>query len=117
LDIAVFELCHHFLPVRNIERARKRFAVRLSHSAIRRPAPGCTRSPLTLTARPGKPGLSSLKKLETDTPPEQTQRAGARFTSAADIVATQTDVCFVPIADIRIQGRFLNPPRPTLAKI
>ena len=26
--------------------------------------------------------------------------AGARFTSAADIVATQTDVCFVPIADI-----------------
>ena len=24
----------------------------------------------------------------------------ARFTSKADIVATQTDVCFVPIADI-----------------
>lgn len=45
-------------------RARKRFAVRPSHFAIRRPAPGCSRSPLTTTARPGKPRPSSLKKLE-----------------------------------------------------
>jgi hypothetical protein len=41
------------------------------------------------------------KRLPLPSPPEQTQRAEARFTSKADIEATQTDVRLVPKADIR----------------
>jgi hypothetical protein len=35
-------------------------------------------------------------------------RPDARFTSKADIVTTQTDVCFVPIADIYAPIRSLR---------
>jgi hypothetical protein len=55
--------------------------------------------------------ISRLDSLPLPSPPKQTQRAEVRFTSKADIEATQTDVRFVPIADIVMRLIKIRPPR------